>query len=145
MSTVSKNALVSYSAMEMYELINDIDSYADFLPGCTASKIIEKKDHEVIGELTLLNKGGEQSFTTQNHLEVGKKITIKLLDGPFKRLQGVWQFQSLAENACKVSLDMEFEFDNKLMAFAFKPVFNKVINNLMDSFIQRAVEVYGKR
>lgn len=145
MTTISKSALVAYSVAEMYALVDDIESYQAFLPWCTSSCVQSRTEDEVHGVLELTHSGMRKCFTTCNRLQKNKMIEIRLVEGPFRHLEGFWRFEPLAEKACKVRLDMDFEFSNKLVALAFGPVFNHVTNTLVDAFCQRAVEVYGKR
>lgn len=125
--------------------MDDIESYQAFLPWCSSSHVQSRTEEEVRGVLELTHSGMHKSFTTLNRLQKGKMIEIRLVEGPFRQLEGFWRFEPLAENACKVRLDMNFEFTNKLVALAFGPVFNHVTNTLVDAFCQRAVAVYGKR
>jgi ribosome-associated toxin RatA of RatAB toxin-antitoxin module len=97
----------------------------------------------VVASLELAKGSVKKSFTTRNRLQVGKMIEMRLVDGPFKHLQGFWRFDGLKENACKVSLDLEYEFSSKIVAMAVGPVFNQVANTLVDAFIERAREVHG--
>jgi ribosome-associated toxin RatA of RatAB toxin-antitoxin module len=145
MTTISKSALVSYSASQMYALVDDIESYSDFLPWCTASRVLSRNEDEVRGVIELARSGMQKSFTTCNRLQKHKMIEIRLVEGPFKHLEGFWRFQMLANESCKVTLDMDFEFSNRLVSIVFGPVFNQITNTLVDAFCQRAVDVYGKR
>lgn len=129
----------------MYALVDDIDSYQAFLPWCSSSRVQSRTEEKVHGVLELTHSGMHKSFTTLNRLQKDKMIEIRLVEGPFRQLEGFWRFDPLAENACKVRLDLNFEFTNKLVALAFGPVFNHVTNTLVDAFCQRAVAVYGKR
>jgi len=143
MTTVSRSALVPYSAEQMFLLVDDVAHYQDFLPWVKQSRELYRDDDTVRATL-LFSKGGfEKSFTTQNRVRYGKMIGIRLVEGPFKHLDGYWRFEQLREDACKVSLDMEFEFSSRLLGMAFGRVFTQVANTLVDSFVRRAKEVYG--
>lgn len=143
MPTISKNALVPYSAMMMYELVNDIESYSAFLPWCTKSEVLARNDDEIRASIDLAKGGVHKSFTTCNRLQAGKMIEMRLVEGPFKHLEGFWRFESLTEDACKVSLDLEFEFSGRLVSMAFGPIFQQIANTLVDAFCKRASELYG--
>lgn len=145
MPTVSKNALVPYAASEMYALVNDIEAYPRFLPWCRSTRILSRNDDEIRATIELAKGKVRKSFTTCNRLQPSKMIEIRLVEGPFKRLEGFWRFQPLRDGACKVSLDMDFEFANTLLRLAIGPVFSQIANSLVDAFCKRAVEVYGKR
>ncbi len=144
MTTISKNALVRYSAAEMYALVNDVESYPQFLPWCRSARVLSRQPDEVRATLELARGGIQKSFTTLNRLQDNKMIEIRLVDGPFRRLNGYWRFDALAEQASKVSLDMDFEFA-PLLDMVLGPVFNPIANSLVDAFHQRALDVYGRR
>ncbi|PWG64245.1 type II toxin-antitoxin system RatA family toxin [Sediminicurvatus halobius] len=145
MTTVARSALVPYSAEDMFRLVDDVASYEQFLPWVKRSRELHRDADTVRAEL-LFSKGGfEKSFTTQNRIQYGKMIDIRLVEGPFRHLDGYWRFQSLADDACKVSLDLEFEFSNRLLAMAFGRVFTQVAGTLVDSFVRRAHELYGRQ
>ena len=145
MTTVQKSALVFYSAVDMYALVNDIESYPRFLPWCRSTQVLSCNDDEVRARIEMHKGGVHKSFTTRNRLQKDKMIEIRLLEGPFLRLEGFWRFQALRSDACKISLDMEFEFASSLLQMAIGPVFKQIIHSLVDAFCKRAVELYGRR
>lgn len=145
MTSIVKSALVEYSASDMYELVCDIESYPQFLPWCGGATINEKTDEVVTASIVIDYKGINKSFTTRNRLQHNKMMEMRLLDGPFKKLHGYWKFENLDENASKITLDLEFEFSNRLVAMALGPVFENIANNFVDQFRKRADQVYGKR
>ena len=145
MATVKKSALVLYSAAEMYALVGDIEAYPRFLPWCRSSRVLSSNDDEVRATIEMVKGGIHKSFTTCNRMQRHKMIDIRLLEGPFKRLEGYWRFEPLRADASKVSLDMEFEFANHLLRMAVEPVFTQIANSLVDAFCKRAVDLYGKR
>ena len=146
MSHIQRSALVHYSPEEMYKLVNDVADYALFLPWCRSSEVKSETDSEMVASVEIAKGVLNKTFTTRNQLQKGQRIELELVDGPFKKLTGSWQFDALkTENACKVSLDLEFEFDNALMSLAAKPIFTQIANSLVDSFCKRAVVVYGER
>lgn len=144
MTTISKNALVPYSAAEMYDLVNDIESYARFLPWCRSSEVLSQNADELRATIEIAHGSLHKSFTTCNRLQKNKMIEMRLEKGPFKHLEGFWRFDVLGERACKISLDLDFEFSNKLVGMAMGPIFSQIANTLVDAFSKRAVEVYGK-
>ncbi len=144
MATVSRSALVSYTPQQMFDLVNDVEHYPEFLQWCASTEVLEDKPDEMLARLNLAYGGLKKSFTTRNRLQPGKMIEIRLVDGPFHHLEGFWRFNSLADgSACKVVLDMEFDFSTPLVKFAFGPVFTQIANSLVDSFTKRARVVYG--
>lgn len=143
MPHVNKSALVPFSASKMYKLVVDVDSYHDYLPWCSHSEMLSKNDNIVVGSVTIAKGGVNKTFTTENHLDENKLIEVRLVDGPFKRLHGFWRFHELKEEACKISLDLEYEFSNKLLGIVVGPVFNQVANTMVDSFVKEAQVKYG--
>ena len=143
MTRIRRNALMPYTTTQMYALVDDIKAYPDFLPWCTAAEILGEKENELRAAVELSKGRVSKRFSTVNLRQPGKMIEMRLLDGPFKHLQGFWRFETLNESACKISVDMEFEFSNKLVAMAFGPVFNQVVGSLVDAFVKRAKVVYG--
>ena len=144
MTTISKTALVPYSAAEMFALVDDIESYPKFLPWCRSARVLARDKDVVRATLELARGGVQKSFTTHNRVQADKMIEIRLVEGPFRHLNGYWRFDALDTRACKVSLDMDFEFA-PLLDLVIGPVFHPIANSLVDAFHKRAVEVYGKR
>ncbi len=142
MKKVLKHALVPFSASQMYALVNDIESYADFLPWCDKSIILQQTDTEVKASLNIAYGSINKSFTTLNKLTPGKKIEMQLVEGPFKKLHGEWLFTQLGDDGCKISFELEFEFKSKLLGMTMGPVFSQIANTLVDSFSERAQKVY---
>jgi ribosome-associated toxin RatA of RatAB toxin-antitoxin module len=143
MTLVQKSALVKYSARQMFDLVNDIEAYPQFLPWCSGSRIIKREDDYVEAELMISKGGFKKSFSTRNKTDMGGRITVSLLNGPFSYLEGVWNFMPLREDASKISLDLEFEMSGVLANLAFGAVFNQICNTMVASFTDRAKTVYG--
>ncbi|MEE9310320.1 MAG: type II toxin-antitoxin system RatA family toxin [Cocleimonas sp.] len=142
MPHVNKSALVPFSAEQMYALVADIDGYQDFLPWCGHSEVLSDEDNIVVGTVKIAKGGVNKSFTTKNHQLENKQIEVTLVDGPFKKLEGFWRFDALKEDACKVSLELEYEFSSKLLGMVVGPVFNQVANTMVDSFVKQARVIY---
>ena len=143
MAQVNKSALVPFSAEQMYNLVEKVDDYHTFLPWCSDSKQLEREGDVIIGTVTISKGRVTKAFTTRNTLHKNKLIEIELVNGPFKQLHGAWKFDVLKENACKVSLDLEYEFSSKLLSLVIGPVFNQVANSMVDSFVKQAKVAYG--
>ena len=143
MTSINRSALVEYSAEQMFDLVNDIEHYPEFMKGCTYAKVLSQSDTELVGELRLSKGGISQQFTTKNILFRPQQIEMSLVDGSFKSFISEWTFNALTDNACKVSLAMEFEFRSGLMDFAAEKLFSSSANNLVDAIVQRAHEVYA--
>lgn len=144
MATVNRSALLPYSAHDMYCLVNDVASYPQFMDGCSSVDIIEHTDELMRATLYLKKAGMEVSFTTCNQLVAGTSIEMYLQDGPFKTFNGLWQFKALSDSACKLTLDLEFEFKSRTLAKLATGMFSGVSSNLVDSLCKRADDIYKK-
>lgn len=143
MAHVNKSALVPFSAEQMYKLVDNVNNYHKFLPWCGESQELEREDNVVVGSVTIAKGGVNKKFTTRNILQEFELIEIQLVDGPFKKLHGFWRFDALKEDACKVSLELEYEFSSKILSLVVGPVFNQVANSMVDSFVKQARVAYG--
>lgn len=142
MTTVTRSALVMHTAEQMFDLVNDVRRYPEFLNGCEKTKVIAEGEDFIEAELTISKAGVNQSFSTHNTLVRPQRMEMRLLDGPFSRFHGIWHFDALSDEACKVSLDMDFEVGNRLTGVAMAAVFKQVANMMVDSFVKRAGEIY---
>jgi len=145
MTSISKSALVPYSPAEMFALVDAIEDYPDFLPWCSATRVLARDDGDVRASIALSKGGIKKTFTTRNRNQPDSLIEISLEEGPFKRLHGCWRFDPLGQDGCKVALELDFEFSSRALGLVVGPVFSQVANSLVDSFQKRAVDVYGKR
>lgn len=145
MRKVSRSALVPYTAEEMFRLVDEVEAYPDFLPWCTHAEVHERTPAEVEASLSLRKGNVEKTFRTRNRRREFESIGLSLVGGPFRDLDGGWQFRDLGGEGSKVSLDLAFEFDNRLVDMMFGAVFEDVCNSLVDAFIERAAQVYGAR
>ena len=143
MPQISRSELVPFSAEQMYQLVNDVHSYPDFLPGCTGSRVIAASPNEMTAAVEVAKAGISKTFTTRNTLLDNQSINMQLVDGPFRKLMGGWQFTALSPEACKVELHLDFEFTNKLIELAFGKVFKELAGSMVQAFTQRAKEVYS--
>ena len=143
MAHVEKSALVPFSDQAMFDLVKDVDRYAEFLPWCRSSELLSEDGNRLCGRIEVERMGVRQSFSTCNVCDEPRRMAIELREGPFKSLHGAWQFIALSEDACKVVLSLEFEFSNRLMNAAFGKVFHQIANTMVESFSKRAREVYG--
>lgn len=140
MRDIYRSALVPYTAENMFELVNDVDSYPEFLPWCKAASVKDINALEREASLEFSRAGLHRRFTTHNKLKHGHSIEMDLVDGPFRVLEGHWSFQPLGETGSKVVLDLRFEFASRLLEAVFAPVFAEVMNSLVDAFVTRARE-----
>ncbi len=142
MYIVARSALVMHSAEDMYALVNDIDSYSRFLPWCGGSEVLVRSEREMTARVRIAFRGVSRSFTTRNRLQPPEKITMTLLDGPFSKLSGVWEFKELQADACRISLDLSFDFSNAITGRVVGPVFKHIADSLVDSFVGRAEQIH---
>lgn len=144
MTHIQRHALVPFSTRDMFDLVSDIESYPEFLPWCGGAEVLAKTASEVEAGIDIAFKGIRKRFVTRNRFIPGKLMTMQLLDGPFKSLQGAWTFTSLGDQGSKIELDLDFEFANALAAMTIGPVFNPIAGTLVESFVKRAQLCYGE-
>jgi ribosome-associated toxin RatA of RatAB toxin-antitoxin module len=151
MKHVKKSVLLWYSAREMYSLVTAVEDYPQFLPWCAQAEVLERGGEGMKVRLTLAYAGIRHAFTTRNAHVADRSVLVGLVDGPFSLLDGRWQFLPLGgesgapERACKVELDMSYAFSSPALERVVSPVFDRVANTLVDSFVRRAEQVYGSR
>jgi ribosome-associated toxin RatA of RatAB toxin-antitoxin module len=142
---IVRSVLVPYSAADMYGLVSDVDGYHRFLPWCGGSRVIGREGDVVMAAVDIAFSGVHKTFVTQNRGVPGERLDIRLVEGPFRALEGHWRFDSLGNAGCKVTLDLEFDFSNPVTRMVVGPVFQKIASELVDSFRARADEVFGSR
>ncbi len=148
MPTVERSALLAFGAEQLRTLVNDIEAYPQFMPGCVSACIEARDGTRIRARLGFRLSGLSDSFSTENEAsqlpDGSLRIHMNLLDGPFKQLAGVWDFQPLADDAAKVSLRLTLEFGNRLLETTLGPWLDRAINGVIDAFRRRAIEIYGK-
>jgi len=143
MYRIARTALVAHRAQDMYALVNDIESYPAFLPWCDASAVLARGDFDMLARVHIAYRGINKSFTTRNKLTPHERIDLRLVDGPFTALAGAWAFKELRADACRISLDLQFDISGPAR-FIIGPVFKRIADSLVDSFVARAAEVYAR-
>ncbi|MDX1587499.1 MAG: type II toxin-antitoxin system RatA family toxin [Oleiphilaceae bacterium] len=142
--TIERSALVHHSARRMYDLVNDIERYPEFLPWCSDARVHESDEHQLLASLEVSKSGVRQSFSTRNRLLAPERIAMELVDGPFTQLRGDWHFRALTDEACKVTLTLEFSLNGTVARVAFGNVFSQAANTMVDAFCRRADALYGR-
>jgi ribosome-associated toxin RatA of RatAB toxin-antitoxin module len=142
MPTISKSVLVAYSAAQMFAVVDDVEAYPTFLPWCKSARVLSRNGDELRAQIEMARGALHKSFSTCNRRQQDKMIEIRLLEGPFRHLEGFWRFDALGEKACKVSLDLDFEFSSRVVGMALGPVFSQIAGTLVDAFQKRAVAIY---
>lgn len=129
----------------MFRLVDDVDSYSEFLPWCNRSEVLSRSNDTVEASLELHKGAVSKTFSTRNTLRENEAIQLELLGGPFRHLSGGWTFQSLGAEGSKVTLELEFEFESRMVDMMFGAFFEETCNSLVDAFTARAVAVFGER
>ena len=152
MKQVKKSVLIWYTPREMYELVTAVERYPEFLPWCDKVDIMGREGDTVTGRLHLAYAGVRHAFTTRNRNEDGRSVRMELVDGPFSHLDGLWQFMPLNKpgtdgdlTACKIVFELNYAFSSGALEAVVSPVFDRVANTFVDSFVQRAESLYGPR
>jgi ribosome-associated toxin RatA of RatAB toxin-antitoxin module len=147
MKTVKKSVLIWYRASEMYVLVTDVDQYPKFLPWCDRARVVDSNEAGMTAEISISFSGIRQTFTTRNEHVRDRQVRIKLVNGPFSRLDGEWNFVPLGDDsqrACRVELSLNYGFDNAALSKLVGPVFDKIAGSMVDAFVKRATQVYGE-
>ena len=137
MREVKRSALVNQSPARLYELINDVESYPQFLPWCTHARVEARTPQEIVATIGVRQGALHGEFTTRNTLEADRSIRMHLVSGPFRTLEGEWLLTPVAEG-CRVDLNMRFAFRNSLTGLMFEPAFAQTVGSLVDAFVARA-------
>lgn len=140
---IQRSALLPYPAQVLFDLVNDVASYPQFLPWCAGSEVLEVSEHHMLARLELAKGGISQRFVTRNTLVPGQRIEMNLQEGPFTSLHGVWEFKALGDKACKISLDLSFDYAGSLVRATLGPLFNQATNTLVDAFCLRVKQLHG--
>ncbi len=143
MALVEKSVLVLHSAQQMFDLVDGVELYPQFLPWCGGTEVKWRDEASTVATVVIDFHRIKQSFTTENAKQIPSLIEMKLQDGPFRQLDGSWRFTALNESACKVEFRLHYEFSSKLLESLVGPVFNHITSNFVDAFVERAEKVYG--
>lgn len=138
MTEIHRSALVPHSAETLYDLINDVAAYPEFLEEVVAADVLVASETEMVGRMVVRKAGIEKTLITRNRLQRPHRIELILERGPLKSLNGVWTLKPLGDNGCRVSLDLRFETEGKLTALAFGPIFKQLADRMVDAFVRRA-------
>jgi ribosome-associated toxin RatA of RatAB toxin-antitoxin module len=142
MQCVRKSVLVPYAAAQMFELVDRIELYPQFLPWCGGTRVLEARDGSKTARIDIDYHGVRAHFTTDNANRPPESIVITLKDGPFRHLHGEWRFRALGEHGCKVEFELAYEFATNLLDRVIGPVFGHIANTFIDAFVKRAEAVY---
>jgi ribosome-associated toxin RatA of RatAB toxin-antitoxin module len=144
MALVQKSVLIEKSARQMFDLVDRVEDYPQFLPWCSETRLDFRDATRTVATLHISYLSVKSHFTTENTKEIPNWMSIRLVDGPFRRLEGMWRFRPLADNACKIEFELAYEFSSKLFEKVIGPVFGQIANTFVDAFVKRAAQVYGE-
>lgn len=142
MPEVRKIVLVEHSAAQMFALVDDVEHYPDYLPWCGGTEVLERSEVTTVATLHVNYHGIRTQFTTANEKQPVTSMLLRLREGPFRQLEGSWQFKPLGETACKIEFVLHYEFSNKLFEKALGPVFNHIASTFVDAFVKRADQLH---
>ncbi|HRC60056.1 MAG: type II toxin-antitoxin system RatA family toxin [Propionivibrio sp.] len=143
MAMVEKSVLIERSAQQMFDLVDDVEGYPGFLPWCSRTRVEFRDEKKTVATLHVNYRSVKTHFTTENEKEIPLSMSIKLVDGPFRRLEGIWYFKPLTDNACKIEFRLSYEFSSKVFEKVIGPVFSQIANTFVDAFVMRANQFYG--
>jgi ribosome-associated toxin RatA of RatAB toxin-antitoxin module len=144
MTVIQRSALVPFAAAAMYRLVDDIETYPQFMDGCVGAQVLARSEDSVEARLDLAKAGLRYSFTTRNRLYPPDRIELTLVEGPFTTFAGTWRFRPLGEHASKIELHLEFEMSGRLLSFAARKMFDGIANQMVDALVQRAHQLASK-
>jgi ribosome-associated toxin RatA of RatAB toxin-antitoxin module len=145
MKQVKKSVLLGYTPRQMYDLVTGVERYPEFLPWCESARVVETHETGIVARLGLAYLGIRHAFTTRNEHRAGESVVIRLVDGPFSVLDGAWLFKPLGAEGCKIEFEMRYGFASSALERVVSPVFDKVADTFVDSFVKRAEDVYDRR
>ncbi|CAL1239280.1 type II toxin-antitoxin system RatA family toxin [Candidatus Methylocalor cossyra] len=145
MTNICTSVCVNYTPLEMYNLVNDVQAYPNYLPLCTAVTLHARSPTHLRATITLAKGKLKLSFTTDNAMEEGRSIDMRLVEGPFKHFHGSWRFDPTPGGGCETTFRLDFEFANGLLGLAFGGFFKDLTESLVDAFCNEAVKKYGQR
>jgi ribosome-associated toxin RatA of RatAB toxin-antitoxin module len=138
MREITRSALVAHPPAQMFALINDIESYPQFVPGCTRAYVEARTEREIVATMAVKRGVMHAEFTTRNELEPDTRIAMKLVRGPFRELEGEWRITPIGTTGSRVELMLRFAFANPVSALLFEPLFEATAASLVDAFVARA-------
>jgi ribosome-associated toxin RatA of RatAB toxin-antitoxin module len=145
MANVRKSVLVPQSSTTLFELVDRVEDYPQFLPWCSSGAVLSRDDQHTKARIDIDFRGVRQSFTTLNRKEGKEWMRLELVEGPFRALSGHWRFTPLSEEACRVELALEYSFANPVLEGLIGPVFDYIADSLIERFVARAEAVASKR
>lgn len=143
MIEIRRSALVKYSPAQMFDLVNEVEAYPKRFAWCAGAEVLERAENALVARLDLKFAGIRHSFTTRNVADPPHRLRISLVNGPFRSLEGVWDFIALGNVGCKVVLALDFEYAGRLGGAALRLGFQGLAGHMVDDFCREAERVYG--
>ena len=140
---IKRTALVTFTPEQMFELVVDVERYCEFLPWVAGAEVHEKTERDLQASLIMERAGIRQGFTTRNVMQRPDWMSLTLVNGPFRQLDGLWTFTAIGTAGTKIVLDMKFEFANPVASMLFGRAFEQSVGELIDAFVARARQVHG--
>jgi ribosome-associated toxin RatA of RatAB toxin-antitoxin module len=138
MREITRTALVAKPPEVVYRLVEDVARYPEFVPGCTSAEVLASSDLEMVARLAVRRGPLRTHFTTRNQLDAGRSVHMLLVEGPFKVLDGHWQFTPVGQNGCRIDFRLRFQFSSGLKSALFEPLFEETVTELVRAFVRRA-------
>lgn len=140
---IRRSALVRYTPAQMFDLVNDVEAYPKRFPWCAGAEVLERGDNMLVARLDLKFAGFHHSFTTRNTTDYPHRLQVSLVDGPFRSLDGVWEFIALGDAGCKIAFALDFDYASRLGGAALKLGFQGLASRMVDDFCHEAEHAYG--
>lgn len=142
MALVEKSVLIMRTPAQMFELVDRVEEYPQFLPWCGGTDLISRSDDHTAARIYINYHGIKAQFATENTKEAPHLMKIAFREGPFRRLDGSWRFIALGDAGCKVEFRLNYEFSSTVLEKVLGPVFGHIVKTFVDSFVKRANHVY---
>ena len=146
MKKLSRSALVPYSAQQMFDLVNDVPAYPEFLPWCEEAQVLERAEQSVVACMVLHLGSIRRRVTTRNLLDPPRRIELQLVEGPFRHFNGCWEFTDLPAGdspGSEVRLQLSFAVNSRVLDLTIGPILSRIADNLVHRFCERARQAYG--
>ena len=138
MKKIYKEEDINIETPIIFDLINNVEKYPNFLPWCTKTEVTHESDNIIIGKIYITKSFIKWNFSTRNSIQKNKSINLSLIDGPFEELNGRWSFSPIDQNNTKVSLEINYKFKNSIIELSIEPIFTTIMNSILKSFISEA-------
>src|ERR1019366_4883580 len=143
MRDMTRSALVARPPALLYRLVEEVERYPEFVPGCTAAQVLERGELRTLAKLAVRRGPLRTEFTTRNTLDPGRSVHMQLVEGPFRVLEGSWNFTPVASNGCRIKFKLRFQFSNTLKSALFEPLFEEAQAELVRAFVARAQSLHA--